>query len=118
VTPVRGGFGWLDSLCHSSSGGSQVLPVRRYAVQAGCRSASGLVSGRHAPCVVSPDCRTVGDLGGMDEELLSQFRQRRVSFERRQGHLRRTRRAVSPSRSLHRLAPPVRRHLVASVKPG
>ena len=54
----------------------------------------------------------------MDAEPLGQFRQRFVSFERRQDHLLRTRRAVIPLSSLQRLAPPVRRHLVASVKPG
>ncbi len=46
-----------------------------------------------------------GDLGGMDSELLGQFRQRLVAFDRRQRHLRLKRRPVIPTRPLHRLAP-------------
>lgn len=54
----------------------------------------------------------------MDPELLSQFRQRFVAFDRRQRHLRLKRGPVIPSCSLHCLAPLVRHLLVASVKPG
>ena len=59
-----------------------------------------------------------GDLRGMDLKLLRSFGQRRVAFDRRQRHLGLTRGSVIPSCSLHRLAPLVRHHLVASVKPG
>ena len=58
-------------------------------------------SGRQTPGAVSPDCRTAGERGGMDAEPLGQFRQRRVAFECRQGHLRLTRRAVIAPRSLY-----------------
>ncbi len=59
-----------------------------------------------------------GDLRGMDLKVLRQFGQRLVAFDRRQGHLGLKCRSVIPSCSLHRLAPLVRHHLVASVKPG
>lgn len=59
-----------------------------------------------------------GDLGGMHAEMLSQFRQRFVAFDRGSGHLGLEGRPVIASRSLHRLAPLVGHHPVASVKPG
>ena len=60
----------------------------------------------------------VGDLGGMDANVLGQFGQRLVAVDRGQRHLSLEGRPVIPSRSLHRLAPLVRHSSVASVKPG
>ena len=58
------------------------------------------------------------NLGGMDTEVLSQFSERLVAFDRGQGHLRREGRSMIPSRSFHCLAPLIHHHLVAFVKPG
>ncbi len=59
-----------------------------------------------------------GDLGRVDAELLSQFGQRLVAFDRGQRHLCRKGPSVIPSRSFYRLAPLVRHQLVTLVKPG
>lgn len=54
----------------------------------------------------------------MDAEVIGQFRQRLVAFDRRQRDLRLKRGPVIPSCSLHRRAPLVRHSLVALVKQG
>lgn len=60
----------------------------------------------------------IGDLGGMHIELVGQFDQRTVAFDHGRRHLRLEGRSVIPSPSLHCLAPLVRHHAVASVRPG
>ena len=60
----------------------------------------------------------LGDLGGMDANMLGSFGQGLVAFDRGQCHLRFERCPVIASRSLHGRAPLVRHPLVASVKPG
>ena len=60
----------------------------------------------------------VGDLRGMDTELLSQLGERLVAFEDGQGDLRLEGGSVIPFRPLHCLAPLCGHHSMAFVKPG
>lgn len=59
-----------------------------------------------------------GDLGGMDVELLGQFRHSLLTFDGGQRHLGLKGRSVIPSRSFRCLAPLFGHLAVALVKPG